>query len=56
MQELDSIYDHIAESIRIGSKYEWYKQGEKLIKFFRILIRKMETKIKFESLYLTKKK
>ena len=33
-KELDSIYDHIAEGIRIRSKCDWYEHGEKSTKFF----------------------
>ena len=32
--ELETIYDHIAEGIRIRSKCEWYEHGEKSTKFF----------------------
>ena len=32
--ELDAIYDHIAEGIRIRSKCNWYEHGKKLTKFF----------------------
>ena len=32
--ELDAIYDHITEGIRIRSKYEWYEHSEKSTKFF----------------------
>ena len=32
--ELDEIYDHIAEGIRIRSKCDWYEYGEKLTNFF----------------------
>ena len=32
--ELDKIYDHIAEGIRIRSKCDWYEHGEKSTKFF----------------------
>ena len=32
--ELDKIYDHIAEGTRIRSKCDWYEHGEKLTKFF----------------------
>ena len=31
--ELESIYDHIAEGIRVRSKCDWYEHGEKLTKF-----------------------
>ena len=34
--ELDVIYDHVAEGIRIRSKYDWYEHGEKSIIFFLI--------------------
>ena len=32
--ELDAIYDHITEGIRIRSKCEWYEHSEKSTKFF----------------------
>ena len=32
--DLEIIYDHIAEGIRIRSKCDWYKQGEKSLKIF----------------------
>ena len=32
--ELDEIYDHIAEGIRIRSKCDWYEHGEKSPIFF----------------------
>ena len=32
--EVDAIYDQIAESIRIRSKCEWYERSEKSTKFF----------------------
>ena len=32
--ELDEIYDHIAEGIRIRSKCDWYEHGEKSPNFF----------------------
>ena len=32
--ELDTIYDHIAEGIRIRSKCDWYEHGEKSTSFF----------------------
>ena len=33
--ELDAIYDHIAEGIRIRNKCDWYEHGEKSTKFFK---------------------
>ena len=35
--ELDAIYNHIAEGIHIRSKCDWYEHGEKLSIFFLIL-------------------
>ena len=32
--ELETIYDPIADGIRIRSKYEWYEHKEKSTKFF----------------------
>ena len=32
-KELDSIYDHITEGIRIRSKCDWYEHGEQSTKF-----------------------
>ena len=32
--ELDAIYDHITEGIRIRSKGKWYEHREKSTKFF----------------------
>ena len=32
--ELDTIYDHIAEGIRIRSKCDWYEHGKKSTSFF----------------------
>ena len=39
-KEFDSIYDHIAEGIRIRSKCDWYEHGEKSTKFFLNLEKK----------------
>ena len=38
--ELETIYDHITDSIRIKSKCEWYEHGEKSTKFFLNLEKK----------------
>ena len=32
--DLELIYDHIAEGVRLRSKCDWYEQGEKSTKFF----------------------
>ena len=37
---MDSIYDHISESIRIRSKCDWYEHGEKSTKFYLNLEKK----------------
>ena len=34
--ELNKIYNHIAEGTRIRSKCDWYEHGEKSAKFFSI--------------------
>ena len=39
-KERDSIYDHIAEGIRIRSKCDWYEHGKKSTKFFLNLRKK----------------
>ena len=31
--DLELIYDHIAEGVRLRSKCDWYEQGEKSTKF-----------------------
>ena len=33
-QDLEKIYDNIAEGIRIRSRYQWYEEGEKSSKCF----------------------
>ena len=38
--ELETIYDHIADDIKIRSKCEWYDHGEKSTKFFLNLVKK----------------
>ena len=38
--ELETIYDHIADGIKIRSKCEWYEHGEKSTKFFLNLEKK----------------
>ena len=32
--KLEKIYDNIAESVKLPSKYSWYQYGEKYTKFF----------------------
>ena len=38
--ELETIYDHMANGIKIWNKCEWYEHGEKSIKFFLNLEKK----------------
>ena len=42
--ELDAIYDHITETIRIRSKCKWYEHSEKSTKFFLNLEKQRELK------------
>ena len=55
--ELDAIYDHIAEDIRIRSKCYWYEHGQKSAKFFLNLEKQRGTQntIKKNSLLITRK-
>ena len=32
--DVESIYDHIAEGVKLRSKCDWYEQGKKSTKFF----------------------
>ena len=40
-KERDSIYDHIADGIRIRSKCDWYEHGKKSTEFFLNLEKKV---------------
>ena len=40
--ELDLIYDHIAEGMRIRSKCNWYEHGEKSKHFFFLNLEKQQ--------------
>ena len=44
--ELDAIYDHIAEGKRIRSKCDWYEHGEKSNLKFRKTMRRAKYKKK----------
>ena len=46
-QDLEEIYDNIAEGMDIRSRSQWYEEGEKSSKFFLILQNLMERKVKF---------
>ena len=55
--ELVTIYGHIADGIRIRSKYEWYEHGEKSTKFLKKILKKNEaSKTESGNLLLKKKK
>ena len=52
---LDSIYDHIAEDIRIRSKCDWYEHGEKSTKFFLNLEKKCGNQTQIRKLIIDEK-
>ena len=54
-KELDSIYDHITECIKIRSKCEWYERGEKSTKFFLNLDEKRGNQNQIRKLIFDKK-
>ena len=54
-EELDSIYDHITERIKIRSKCEWYERGEKSTKFFLNLEEKRGNQNQIRKLIFDKK-
>ena len=42
--ELDAIYDHVTEDMRIRSKYDWYEHSKKSTKFFINSLKKRSLK------------
>ena len=38
--DLELVYERIAEALKIGSKFQWYEEGEKSTKFFLNLKKK----------------
>ena len=54
-EELDSIYDHITERIKIRSRCEWYERGEKSTKFFLNLEEKRGNQNQIRKLIFDKK-
>ena len=42
--QLEEIYDDIAEGVEIKNKYQWYEEGEKSTKFFLNLEKRKATK------------
>ena len=48
--EPESIYDHIEEGVRIKSKCDWHKHGEKSSKFFLNLEKQCRTQSKIRKL------
>ena len=53
--DLESIYDHIAEGIRIRSKCDWYWQGEKSTKLFLNLEKQQGNQNRIRKLILNEK-
>ena len=54
--ELDAIYDHITEGIRIRSKCKWYKSNKKSTKFFLNLEKQRGAQNTMKNLLLTIRK
>ena len=54
--DLETIYDCIADGIKIRSKCEWYEHGEKSTKFFLNLEKSMASKIESGNSMLKMKK
>ena len=54
--ELETIYDHITDGIRIRSKCEWYEHGKKPRKFCLILEKSEASITESGNLLLKKKK
>ena len=53
--ELETIYDHIADGIKIRSKCEWYEHGEKSTKFFLNLEKKRGVQNRIRKLIVEEK-
>ena len=56
MQVAHSIYDQIAEVIRIRSKYDWYEHGEKSTKYFLNLEKNRGNQNQIRKLIIDEKK
>ena len=54
-KKFDSIYDHIAEGIRIRSKCDWYQHREKSTKFFLNLEKKRGNQNQIRKLIIDEK-
>ena len=54
--KLETIYDQIADGIRIRRKCEWYEHGDKSTKFFSNLEKRGASKAESGNLLLKKKK
>ena len=54
-KELDSIYDHNTEGIRIRSKCDWYEHGEKSTKFLLNLEKKRGNQNQIRKLIIDEK-
>ena len=53
--QLEEIYDDIAEGIKVRSKCQWYEEGEKLTKFFLNLEKTKATQGTVEKLEINNK-
>ena len=53
--DLELIYDHIAEGVRLRSKCDWYEQGEKSTKFFLNLEKQRDNQNRIRKLIVNEK-
>ena len=53
--DLELIYDHIAEGVRLRSKCDWYEQGEKSTKFFLNLEKQRGNENRIQKLIVNEK-
>ena len=53
--DLELIYDHVAEGVRLRSKCDWYEQGEKSTKFFLNLEKQRDNQSRIRKLIVNEK-
>ena len=53
--DLELIYDHVAEGVRLRSKCDWYEQGEKSTKFFLNLEKQQDNQSRIRKLIVNEK-
>ena len=53
--DLELIYDHVAEGVRLRSKCDWYEQGEKSAKFFLNLEKQRDNQSRIRKLIVNEK-